>query len=92
MTLEQYLYINLFATEFRKYAYNLMVKRKYIIDKDKFSSQINLALLYILTEMILFYYRETVDSDENLFTEAEIKEIINIYNDISDADIAYQEF
>jgi len=92
MTLEQYLYINLFPAAYEQYAYNLMKQRKYIIDNDKFSSQINLVLLYIYTEMILFYYRETVSSDENMFTEAEIKEIINTFNDISNADIAYQEF
>lgn len=92
MTLSQFLYIRLFTEAYWDFAYATMRRRKYIVNQTKFTDEIKLALLYFYLEMILFYYRDTVTGDENSFTVAEIKSIINTFNDIAGSHICYQEF
>lgn len=94
MTLEQALYIRLFTEAYWNYAYNTMRKRKYINNQTKFKDEVKLALLYIYLEMILYYYRDIdiYSSDDNIFTEDEIKSIIDTFNDIAGSYICYQSF
>lgn len=93
MALTKILYLDKIETAYNEYVYEVISKRKYRSNKDQFMDNIKLSLLYILTEIMLAYYRDTVTSDENFFTEDEIKEIINMFNDIAvSANISYQEF
>ena len=91
MTLSQLLYRKLFTEAYWNYAYDTMRRRKYIVNQTQFSDETKLALLYMYLEMILVYYRDTVNGDENLFTVDEIKEIIDTFNDIAGSEICYQE-
>lgn len=94
MTLEQALYIRLYTEAYWNYTYSTMRRRKYIMNQTQFTDETNMALLYIYLEMILRYYSDPTEftSDDNMFTVAEIKEIINTFNDLAGSSICYQEF
>lgn len=92
MTLPQYLYRRLFVEAYWNYAYSVMRRRKYIVNQTKMTDEVKLTLLYYCLEMILVYYKDTVTTDDNIFTVAEIKSIIDTFNDIAGSQICYQEF
>jgi hypothetical protein len=91
MVLEESVYTTLYFEEYWNYAYDVMRKRKYTNNQDKFNDEVKLNLLSIYLEMLSVYYRETVSDDENLFTVTEIKDIIDTFNDLAGSFITYDE-